>query len=98
MKLEKISSNMFRMTEQLDADTFNCCYQTSDGTVACSLRISHREKTIDVAVNKDLLNYKNSLSIIAHSIGILPVFMSNDNILIKNYFNYSVNITHKNFN
>ena len=95
MKLEKVSTNMFRLTESLDSETFKTIYQTSDGTTACSLRISHREKTIDVAVNKDLLNYKNSLALIAHSIGILPPFLTNDNIIVKNYYGFTVSIKHE---
>jgi len=86
---------MFRLTESLDSETFKTIYQTSDGTTACRLSIYHKEKKIDVSVNAELLNYKNSLALIAHSIGILPSFLTNDNIIIKNYYGFTVSIKHE---
>ena len=98
MKVEKISSNVLRLSNRITDDEYAIEYSTSDGITIAQVEVNHSERVFNVKLNSDALKYNNTLTTIAAFLAIVPTFLKSDAITVNNCYGYRVKITHKNFN
>jgi len=98
MRIEKISSNVLRLSQKLSDSEYSITYSTSEGTTIADINVNHTEKLFIVSLNTEALKYNNTLTTIAAFLAIVPTFLKSDAITVNNCYGYMVKITHKNFN
>jgi len=95
MKLQKLSANMFAMSEKLNEDEHRIDIVATSGETVAACLLSHSKRSIHVDINIKALKHSTSISKIADMLCVSAVFLKNDNIKVKNLYGYEVTVQHK---
>jgi len=98
MKIEKISSNVMRVSEKVSNDEYAVNYVTAEGVTIAIIAIDHAKRIMDMSLNVDALKYPSTLLAIANFLAINSVFLKSNGISVPNCYGYVVKIEHKKFN
>lgn len=97
MKVEKISSNVLRLSERLNDNQYNVQYSTSEGVTIAKIAIDHAKREFNLILNNDALRYTSTLTAISSFLGVNSIFLKNDNIAITNCYGYKITVKHEKF-
>ena len=97
MKIEKISSNVMRVSEKVSNDEYAVNYVTAEGVTIAIIAIDHAKRIMDMSLNVDALKYSSTLLAIANFLGINSVFLRNDNVTVTNCYGYKITVKHEKF-
>ena len=98
MKVEKISSNVLRLSEKISDNEYHVQYSTHDGTIIAEINIEHPKREFSIVLNIEALKYPSTLLAIANFLAINSVFLKSNGISVPNCYGYVVKIEHKKFN
>ena len=98
MKIEKISSNVMRVSEKVSNDEYAVNYVTAEGVTIAIIAIDHAKRIMDMSLNVDALKYPSTLLAIANFLGINSVFLKSNGISVPNCYGYKITVKHEKFN
>jgi len=97
MKIEKISSNVMRVSEKVSNDEYAVNYVTAEGVTIAKIAIDHAKRIMNISLNVDALKYSSTLERIANFVGVNSVFLRNDNVTVTNCYGYKITVKHEKF-